>query len=168
MAWSLRGCAALLVLAPLALSTACTCREPAPAPTVSAADVVVSPPPAALPELLPGTEALLAETPRVRAAVETANDLFLGRYEVVNARLEPGLRQQLSPAALREVVAGVVAAHGEPAQVVDAWASELREEERTWPTSSVLLRMSRSATRFRLLLVFNPDDSLRGLWLRPI
>ena len=37
-----------------------------------------------------------------------------------------------------------------------------------WSSSSVLLRMSRSPTRFRLLLVFNHNSSLRGLWLRPI
>ena len=51
---------------------------------------------------------------------------------------------------------------------MDAWGSELRENGVTWPTASVLLRMSDSPSRFRLLLVFNADESLRGLWLRPI
>lgn len=161
MAWPVRGSTALLV-ASLALVVACKGGEP-PAPGDGAA-----PSTKAAPGGLPGTETLVATTPHVQAAIDTANDLFQGRYEAVTARLEPSLRDQLSPSALNDLVAGVVGAHGQPERATDAWAGTVREDEQALPTASVLLRMSRSPVRFRLLLVFNPDNSLRGLWLRPI
>lgn len=142
---------------------------PAPAPSAAASAAPAAPaPPAAAPEGLPGTEALEPPDPHVRVAVETVNDLFLGRYDAVTARLEIPLRERLSPAALRSLVDGVVAAHGQPDRVMDAWAGRIEEKGLVWPTASVLLRMSRSPTRFLLLLVFNPDESVRGLWLRPL
>jgi hypothetical protein len=153
--------------APGGEGTTAAVATPAPALAPGAAPTPV-PTPASDPDRLPGSEALDVNDPRVRVAAESVNDLFLGRSAAVSARLEPDLRAQLSPAVLDGLVAGVVEAHGAPARVMDAWAGELQEEGLVWPTASVLLRMSRSPVRFRLLLVFNRDETVRGLWLRPL
>ncbi len=195
---SRRRLAACLAVLPLALSACQAATEPpsgpcdpapvaaAPAPTPAPAPVATPQPPTGPPptsaqlapttpealseadRLLPGYSALRTATPEARLALDATLDLFAGRYEQVHALFDPSLAATLPPGELGAIIRGVVAHHGPPGLVMDAWLSRIDDEEDDMPAAKVLLRMSRSDVRFRLLMVFNPDRSVRGLWLRPL
>lgn len=94
-------------------------------------------------------------------------DLSAERFDAVRTRLEQALAADLTPKRLKEIMDGVQKAHG-TGRVIDAWETTVREEGEQLPAASVLLRMAKSKTRFRLLLVFNPNASIRGFWFKPI
>jgi hypothetical protein len=100
-------------------------------------------------------------------ALDTAENLFRGRFEPVRRLLQFELGEELTIAKLHGIVDGLVKAHGPPVEVMDAWASEIREKEVVSPAAEALIRMQ-SGKRIGLLLVFDPQGAVRGLWLRPI
>lgn len=100
-------------------------------------------------------------------ALDTAENLFLGRFDAVRRLLQVELAEDLTPAKLTGIVDGLVKAHGPPVEVMDAWASEIREKEVVSPAAEALIRM-KGGKRIGLLLVFDAQGAVRGLWLRPI
>jgi hypothetical protein len=94
-------------------------------------------------------------------------NLFDESFAPVRAVLTAELAEELSDAKLSAIVRGLVQAHGPPAQLVDAWTSEVKEKEERMPAAQALVRMS-NGVRVSLLLVFDPTGAVRGLWLRPI
>lgn len=100
-------------------------------------------------------------------ALDTAENLFRGRFDAVRRLLQVELAEDLTPAKLTGIVDGLVKAHGPPVEVMDAWASEIREKEVVSPAAEALIRM-KGGKRIGLLLVFDAQGAVRGLWLRPI
>ncbi len=100
-------------------------------------------------------------------ALDTAENLFRGRFEPVRRLFQVELGEDLTVAKLSGIVDGLVKAHGPPVEVMDAWASEIREKEVVSPAAEALIRMQ-GGKRIGLLLVFDPQGAVRGLWLRPI
>ncbi len=107
------------------------------------------------------------DSPEARLVLAVWTHLAQGQPEEVSRLLEPELAAQLTPARLVDIVKKVERAHG-AGRLVDVWATTLREDGETFSAGAGLLRMSRSKTRFRLLLVLNADQTIRGLWLKPI
>jgi|GEM_PF-2436883 len=111
--------------------------------------------------------ALKGDSPDAQALINVWSDMSAGRWESVWQRLEQPLAQQLSPERLADILKGVEETHGN-ASLVDAWGTTIKEEQGTWRASAGLLRMAKSTIRFRLLLVYNANNSIRGFWLKPI
>lgn len=107
------------------------------------------------------------QIPAARFAVETLQNLFNGNYETVRQNLTASLAAELPADKLRSIVDGLVKVHGPPVQIIDAWTSEVKEKEERMPAAQVLLLMN-NGTRVNLILVFDPNNVVRGLWLRPI
>jgi len=105
--------------------------------------------------------------PRAALALDALGKLFARDFAPVRALLTDELRSELTEAKLAGIVAGLVQAHGEPARVVDAWTSTITEKQVVMPAAEVLVRM-KNDTRVGLLLVFDPQGAVKGLWLRPI
>ncbi len=102
-----------------------------------------------------------------RIGLAVAKDLFAGRHEAVRERFVPRLRNELTVERLTDLVAGVESAHGAPAAFVDAWLTTADSAGRKLRAAAVLIRMTKSDVRFRLLVVFD-REGIDGLWLRPI
>lgn len=105
--------------------------------------------------------------PASRFALETVKNLFDETLGPVRERLTPELSAELGDGKLSAIVRGLVQAHGPPAQVVDAWPSEITEKDERMPAAHVLVRMA-NGVRVDLTLVFDPVGAVRGLWLRPM
>lgn len=175
---------ALLALTALAASTLtcappepCACPDPAPtaeapaeappaAPQPTAAEPAPADPRPPHP-VLPGAERLRPGNPMAQLALDLAIALFSNDAEAVHARFTPALAAEVSPARLRELVAGVTAAHGPPVEVMDAWTTELEDEDKVLPAAAALIRMA-NEQRFRVLLVLTPAGGVEGFWLRPL
>lgn len=140
----------------------CECRV---ADVVASIDTAPAPAaPVAVPETAPR---VIGESPRAQLALETLDHLFARDFAPVRAVLTPELRDDLTDEKLASIMIGLVQAHGPPVQVMDAWTSTIREKEETMPAAQVLVKMAND-TRLGLILVFNPEGVVKGLWLRPI
>jgi hypothetical protein len=117
--------------------------------------------------LLPGSADVALYSTQARIALQVTEDLFAGRYEAVRARLIPALREELTASRVEGIAEGVMQVHGRPARVLDAWRTTAKEEEVNLDAGAVLMRMTRTNTRFRLLIVFD-RGGISGLWFRPI
>lgn len=150
----------------------CTCPPSAPA---AAATPAAAAPPTSAPatatapaaDLWSAVRPLAAGSASATLALDTAQDLFAGRFEPIRRLLIPDLAIELPPEKLAAIVDGLIKAHGPPVQVMDAWASEVREKEVLSPAAEVMLRMQ-NGKRIGLILVFDPQGAVKGLWLRPI
>ena len=173
---AVRACGALWVLASMAGCgadvTPCVCPAAAPCLAASVPDIE------AVPHVVKTARTLDEDIWAVRRplalasasaglALDTAENLFRGRFEPVRRLLQVELGEELSVAKLAGIVDGLVKVHGPPVEVMDAWASELREKDVVSPAAEALIRMQ-SGKRIGLLLVFDPQGAVRGLWLRPI
>jgi len=107
------------------------------------------------------------QAPAARFAIETQQNLFNGNFESVRLNLTPALAAELPADKLRSIVAGLVLAHGAPVQIIDAWTSDVKDKEERMPGAQVLILMT-NGTRVNLLLVFDANNVVKGLWLRPI
>ncbi len=107
------------------------------------------------------------QNPAARFAVETLQHLVNGNYEAARASFTPSLATELPATKLQSIVNGLVQAHGAPVQIIDAWQSEVKEKEERMQAAQVLVLMT-NGTRVTLLLVFDPQGLVKGLWLRPI
>lgn len=114
----------------------------------------------------PATEAQV-DTSGAQMGLQVARDLFEGRYDAVMPLFNRRLRAALDVERLEMIVRDVARFHGPPKRVVDAWETTIKEEERQLPAIAVHLVMENSATRFKLLLILDPNGKLDGLWLRP-
>jgi len=103
----------------------------------------------------------------VRLALDTLQYLLAAKYEPVRALFTPALRDELPADKLDAIVRGLVAAHGPVLQVTDAWRTEIEEKTVRMPAAQVLIRMTND-TRVDLMLVFDPQGAVKGLWMRPI
>lgn len=165
--------AAWVVMAFAGLGAACgggggaaECAPPGGAEAALGAASSSAPPDAA--PWLPGASALAPTSAAGKLAKEVAIDLFAERWGAVVAHFTPSLKESVPEARLAEIVAGVVGAHGAPVALLDAWATEVKEDkEVTLPAAAALIRM-KDEVRFRLLLVLTPDGAITGFWLRPI
>ncbi len=156
------GIARTSLVALLALLATSACSEP-PLPCPKPAECA---PPPACPAVTQFDAATL-QIPAARFAVETLQNLFSGNFETVRLNLTRELGAELPADKLRSIVDGLVKAHGPPVQIIDAWTSEVKEKEERMPSAQVLLLMT-NGTRVNLLLVFDSNNVVKGLWLRPI
>ena len=102
-----------------------------------------------------------------RFAVQMLQNLLDDKQELVRDTFTPELKAELAGPKLTSIVNGLIAAHGPPTQIVDAWTSEIKEKEEVMPAAQVLIHMT-NGVRVSLLLVFAPNGAVKGLWLRPI
>lgn len=109
----------------------------------------------------------VGDSPAATTVVDVYNALVEGNYDTVWQRLDKKLASELSPQRIAKIIQTVEQHHG-AAKLVDAWSTTIRDDHGEWKAGAGLLRMAKSQTRFRLLLVFNHDSSIRGLWLKPI
>jgi hypothetical protein len=161
---------ALVWVASGAAASAAACGADAPPCVCPAAPPCVASPSAttgAAPDLWAARRPLAIASASAGLALDTAENLFRGRFEAVRRLLQPELGLDLTTAKLGGIVDGLIKAHGSPVEVMDAWASEIREKEVMSPAAEALIRMQ-SGKRIGLLLVFDPQGAVRGLWLRPI
>lgn len=150
-----------------AATTASTAEE---APLVAPASAIASDPEDGqrlAGAVLPGAADVALYSSQARIALQVTEDLFAGRYEAIRARLIPSLREELSAARVEALAEGVMQVHGRPARVLDAWRTTAKEEDVNLDAGAVLMRMARTNTRFRLLIVFD-RGGISGLWFRPI
>ncbi len=131
------------------------CPKPLPCPKP-----VECPPPA-------GFDVGTVKDRSVRLALDALQYLRAGKYEPVRALFTPSLRDELPPEKLDGIVRGLITAHGPIVQVTDAWRTEIEEKQVHMPAAEVLIRMT-NETRVNLMLVFDPDGAVKGLWMRPI
>jgi len=144
----------------LFITTAACSEPPPPCPKLECA------PPPACPAVTQ-FDAGSVENPSARFAVQTLQNMLNGNFELVRSSFTTALATELPATKLQSILDGLIRAHGAPLQIMDAWQSELKEKEERMPAAQVLLRMSND-TRLNLLLVFDPQGAVKGLWLRPI
>lgn len=142
------------------------CADPAAEPVCPPAAPCPPPAPMVCPSVA-DFEAAALEDPTTRLAIESVQNLFDLRFAPVRARFTAALSAELTDDKLGEIVRGLVAAHGPPAQIVDVWPSAIEEKKERMPAAQVLVRMA-NGVRVNLLLVFDPEGAVKGLWLRPI
>ncbi len=115
-------------------------------------------------------EAFAAETPDTPGAqvvTDVWGDLLAKRYDAVRQRFEPALAADLTGEKLGSIMDGVTAHHGE-GRLIHAWTTTVKDGGRRWDAAAAIIKHDRSTTRFRLLLVFNDDHTIRGLWNQPL
>lgn len=136
------------------------CSEPVVCPKLEC------PPPPACPAVKQ-FDASTIQNAGARFAVQMLQNLLDDKTELVRDTFTPELRTELAGPKLTSIVNGLIAAHGPPTQIVDAWTSEIKEKEEVMPAAQVLIHMT-NGVRVSLLLVFAPNGAVKGLWLRPI
>ncbi|MFO0744260.1 MAG: hypothetical protein U1F43_01110 [Myxococcota bacterium] len=147
----------------------CECRAPdavaaasaAPAaPAAGDATAAAGPAPAPIAKVV-------GDSPHAQLALETLDEMLAKNFAPIRALMTDDLRLELTEAKLSSIVTGLLQAHGPVVQVMDAWSSTIKEKEVVMPASQVLMKMAND-TRIGLMLVFDPNGLVKGLWLRPI
>lgn len=147
----------------------CECRADAATPALmTVADV--TPSPAVAPDAATTAAAvapIVGESPRAALALKTLGELWAGAFGPIRGLMTDDLRAELTEAKLGSIVTGLVRAHGPMVAVMDAWTSTIREKDEVMPAAQALMKMD-DGTRLGLMLVFDPQGAVKGLWLRPI
>jgi len=125
------------------------------------------PTPSALVPQGPTPSALVPQGPRGVEARDLINALFARDFGAVRSRLTVELGQDLTDAKLGDIVTGLVQAHGPAMQLIDAWTTTIKEKEVVMPAASATVLMANDV-RVGLLLVYDEQGMIKGLWLRPI
>lgn len=149
----------LAIIALLFSSGACgsePCECPATVAASAQADIGVA-----------GVPTVVGDSPRAQLGLETVGQLFAHDFAPVRERFTVALRDDLTDVKLGSIVTGLTQAHGGPVQIMDAWATTVREGEEVMPASQVIIKMAND-TRLGLVLVFDAQGAVKGLWLRPV
>ena len=142
------------------LMTLLACSEPVVCPKLECAAPPACP-------AVKQFDATTIQNAGARFAVQMLQNLLDDKQELVRDTFTPELKAELAGPKLTSIVNGLIAAHGPPTQIVDAWTSEIKEKEEVMPAAQVLIHMT-NGVRVSLLLVFAPNGAVKGLWLRPI
>lgn len=110
---------------------------------------------------------LTPQGPRGVEARDLINALFARDFGAVRSRLTVELGQDLTDAKLGDIVTGLVQAHGPAMRLIDAWTTTIKEKEIIMPAASSTVLMANDV-RVGLLLVYDEQGMIKGLWLRPI
>lgn len=104
-------------------------------------------------------DANTVQQPGARASPCRCLDLLDDKVDAVREAFTPELQAELAGTKLTSIVNGLIAAHGPPTQIVDAWSSEIKEKEEVMPASQVLIHMTNGV---RVSLLFG----VRAEWRR--